>query len=69
MHRRWSPKDARECMEARSVLKSLGMKTMGVKRTYGAPDSVLREHFMSLSSNTKLEEVNQLTLVAGSSIW
>ena len=58
-------------MKARTVLNNLGMKTMGVKRTYGASSSVYGQYFMSLSlkSHTQLEGVKQFALPTESSIW
>ena len=53
-------------MEAQTGLKSLGMKTMGVKKTYEASDSVYGQYFMtpSLKSGTQLEGVKQFFLPA-----
>ena len=60
------PKDARERRESQTVLKSLFMKTTGVKRKYGASDSDIM--LLSLTSNTQLEGVKQIALLAGSYI-
>ena len=66
---RWPPRDAWKRMEARTVLKSLGIKAISVTRSYG--DSVCWQYFMlvSLTSNTQLEWMKQFALLARSSIW
>ena len=63
---RWPPRYAKGRMEARTVLKSLGMKVMRMKRTYGASDSVYGQYFVSLSlkTDTQLEGVKLFALLA-----